>query len=49
LYGINRSWSILVTVSVFAIKDCGSHRFASVGVVGLKGDVYRMRKRCTPV
>jgi len=36
-------------VSVFARKYCGSHRFGSVGVVGLKGDVYTMRKICAPV
>ena len=29
---------------MFARKECESHRFASVVVVGLKGDVYRMRK-----
>jgi len=49
MYGINRPWPILDTLLMFARKDCGSHRFTSIGVVGFKGDVHRMRKRYATV
>jgi hypothetical protein len=49
LYGINRYFAVLGVLSVFARKDCGSHRLMSIGAVGFRGNVYRMRKRCEPV